>query len=270
MRDLITQLRTWPSRPTFTSITLPKGHCPLGTFPSETSTTSPVRMSVLALCHFCRSAGKYSRIHLLQKTSERYCTCLHHRFAYKASFINTPCGILGFDFISNNMLDVSAGTSLGSLLSGVIGLSFIIFSVSVIKVCSYSSVSNCSLASAFRIVRAERIIRSHTPPIWLAHGGLKCHSISFCVICFSIVGLFHSWIDLRSSLSPLIRLVTLSLYTFSGTPRRLEKRWKAAIKESAVKLWATSRWTALVVRHVNKHPYLFKCVRPALTMSGLK
>ena len=148
MRVLITPLRTCPSRPTFTSITLPKGHCPFGTFPSETSTTSPVRMSVLALYQFCRacSAGKYSRIHLFQKTSERYCTCLHHRFAYKSSFINTPCGILGFDFISNNMLGVSAGRSLGSLLTGVIGLSFIIFSVSVIKVCSCSSASTCSLA----------------------------------------------------------------------------------------------------------------------------
>ena len=194
---LITQLRTCSSRPTFTSITLPKGHCPLGTFSSETSTTSPVRMSVLALCHFCRacSATKYSRIHLLQETSERYCTCRHHSFAYNSYFINIPCGILGFDFISKNMLGVSAGRSLGSLLTGVIGLSFISFSVSVIKVCSCSSVSTCSVTSAFRIVRAERIIHSHTPPIWLAHGGFKCPSISFCVICFflyltnSILGL---------------------------------------------------------------------------------
>ena len=190
-------------------------------------------MSVLARCHFCRacSAGKYSRNHLLQNTLARYCTCLHHRLAYISSLTNTPCGILELDFISNSMLGVSASGSLGSPLTGVIGLSLIFFSDSVISVCNCSSVSICSLASTFRTVRVERIILSHTPPIWLAHGG-------FCVICFSIVDLFQSWIDLRSSLSPFTRLVPLSLNIFSGAPRRPEKRWKAAIRESAVKLWA--------------------------------
>ena len=89
-------------------------------------------------------------------------------------------------------------------------------------------------------------------------------------MCRSIIDMFHCWVDLRRSLSPFTRLVPLLLYTFSGTPRRAKKHWKPAIKEAAVKLWATSRYTALVVRHVNKHPYLFKCVRPAFTISRPK
>ena len=87
------------------------------------------------------------RNHLLQNTLARYCTCLHHRLAYISSLTNTPCGILELDFISNSMLGVSAGGLLGSPLTGVIGLSLIIFSDSVISVCSCSSVSICSLAS---------------------------------------------------------------------------------------------------------------------------
>ena len=118
VRVLITQLRTCPSRPTFTLTILPKGHCPLGVFSSATKTTSPICMSVFDLCHFCRvcNAGKYSRIHRLQNTLARYCTCLHHRLAYTSSLTKTPCGMLGLDFMSNNMLGVNAGGLLGRCL----------------------------------------------------------------------------------------------------------------------------------------------------------
>ena len=109
VRILITQLRTCPSRATFTSIILPNGHWPLGMLTSATSTMSPLRSSAFALIHFCRawSAGKYSRTHLLQNTEARYCTCLHQRLEY-TSFTNTPEGILELDFINNSMLGVKS------------------------------------------------------------------------------------------------------------------------------------------------------------------
>ena len=128
---------------------------------------------------------------IFSKTQGRYCICFHHCLAYMSSLTNTPGGMLRLDFISNSILGVSAGGSFGSPLTVVKGMSLIIFSHSVIRVYNCSSVRTCSFASAFRTVCTERIIFSYAPPLWLAHGGLKCNSISCCVMCCSIRDLFH-------------------------------------------------------------------------------
>ncbi|KFD51365.1 hypothetical protein M514_07770 [Trichuris suis] len=50
------------------------------------------------------------------------------------------------------------------------------------------------------------------------------------------------------------RFVPLSEYTTAGVPRRLMKRRKAIRNESMSSEKDTSRWTALVAKHVNIQP----------------
>ena len=64
-----------------TACTLPKGHDPLGALGSTTRTISPTCTFRWGKSHFCLSwrNGKYSRTHLFQKRSLKYCTCLQRR-----------------------------------------------------------------------------------------------------------------------------------------------------------------------------------------------
>ena len=65
-----------------TSKTLPSGQRHLGDESSTTKTISPTVRLRRKLRHFIRSCnkGRYSLVHLFQKTSERYCTCFHRLF----------------------------------------------------------------------------------------------------------------------------------------------------------------------------------------------
>ena len=73
-------LRTCPSLLLITSVTLPSGHCPLGTLYSTTSTMSSTCTSLVSLRHFFRACrvAKYSFNYLFQNISAKYWICLNH------------------------------------------------------------------------------------------------------------------------------------------------------------------------------------------------
>ena len=73
------------------------------------------------LLHFGRSigVGRYSLVHLRQKTLDKYCACLHRE---KSSFPNTPGGRLGVGCKCNRWLEVNGsrgGGYLGQVLLGM-------------------------------------------------------------------------------------------------------------------------------------------------------
>ncbi|XP_073343787.1 voltage-gated hydrogen channel 1 isoform X1 [Pagrus major] len=78
--------RTSPCLSGKTSRTLPSGQEPRGAEESIITTISPAVKLLFFLFHFCLSwsKGKYSRIHLFQKRSERYCTCLQRLLTYRS------------------------------------------------------------------------------------------------------------------------------------------------------------------------------------------
>ena len=87
-------VRTRPSWPGLTSVTLPNGHSFLGARGSITMTMSPAVRSLRADSHRvrCRRDGRYSRVHRRQNTSARYCTCFHFFLEYWSSPVNIPLG----------------------------------------------------------------------------------------------------------------------------------------------------------------------------------
>lgn len=100
---------------------------------STTSTTSPGSKFLFCLVHFWRSwrRGRYSRVHLRQKRSARYYTCLQRFFvAYRSSWLKIPGGRLGWVFINNRWLGVRGSNSCGSSDTLVMGRPFIMLSTS--------------------------------------------------------------------------------------------------------------------------------------------
>ena len=79
-------VRTWTERTSPSSLVLTLSTTPSGQFPREVD-SSTINTSSFGLrfkdvlVHFDRhcKAGRYSRNQRFQNTSERYCTCRHHR-----------------------------------------------------------------------------------------------------------------------------------------------------------------------------------------------
>jgi len=139
------------------------------------------------------------------------------------------------------------------------------------KLGKLSSSIICVPRSALRILRMVRIQRSHTPPKWEPYGGLKIHLTLFCRRLSWILLRFHELIlDSLISCSPPVKLVALS-NLISLTWSRLAINLLSAIrKESVSKLYAISRCTARIARHVKMTPYLFMRARPRRTWKGPK
>ena len=150
------------------------------------------------------------------------------------------------------------------------GRPFITASTSHMRVSNPSSFRTCSLRGAFRILGVVLIHRSQMPPWCDAAGELKIQRTFCCNKYSRIRCLFHFWIQVRNSFSPLTKLVPSSVLTNTGFCLLAMKWWRAFIKESVSSECAISMWTALIVRHVKIQPYLFGWPLPCFTINGPK
>ena len=92
--------RTSPLESAVVLRTLPIIHEPLGAVASAITTISPGMKFLFCFVHFCLSCitSKYSNVHLFQKSSATYCTCLHLLLMYRSDFSNRPGGRMGLPF----------------------------------------------------------------------------------------------------------------------------------------------------------------------------
>ena len=100
--------RTVSSESGMVWVILPIIHVFRGDELSTNNATSPGVKFLFSFPHFWCSwrRGKYSRVHLLQNRSARYCTCRHRLLAYRSSLVKVPSGMLGCVFISSKWLGV--------------------------------------------------------------------------------------------------------------------------------------------------------------------
>ena len=145
----------------------------------------------------------------------------------------------------NKWLGVSGCSSRGLSLLRVRGASAI-----TVESTGTSSETSCSFKMAFRICHTERIIHSHTPPIWLTEGELKIYSIFFCPRKLLILCSFHISTASFSSLCAFVKLLPRSLLICSGYPQTLMNFLSTFIIESVSKEWAISMCTACVVKRL--------------------
>ena len=92
--------------------------------------------------------------------------------------------------------------------------------------------------------------RSQTTPWWEPPGGLNVHRTFRCSRNSPILCWFQPSIASRNSLSLRTKFPPLSDLTSSGCPLQAMKRRMALIKESASRLWATSKCMALTDKHI--------------------
>lgn len=139
-------LRTRPFDPDRGYTTMPSCQEFLGAVSSTITTRSLVVKFLLGLFHLIFSCMKvkYSFIHLCQKRSDMYCTCLHLRWEYKFPFWKTPGGMTGFDFNWRRWFGVRGSRSFGSQVTVVMDRSFTIASTSHSPVWRASSSKRCS------------------------------------------------------------------------------------------------------------------------------
>lgn len=171
------------------------GHRPRGVFLSAIKTKSPSWKLGCWRNHFyCSwSVGKYSFVHLCQNSFARRWTSFHLALNISDSS-NTSWGEHGFLLSRRIWLGVSASKSCGLLDTGVMGLSFRIFSTSTRNVLKVSSLSRHSPTSEYKILLTERMSLSQTPPWWLAAGELNFHSMPLWVSVAWIFSWSHAWI----------------------------------------------------------------------------
>ena len=157
---------TNPSEAGMVSMIFPIGHTFLGVDSFITKTRSPTLAFRLGCSHFCLSFswGRYSRTHLRQNKSARYCTCFQRLLAYCDSFSVTAGGNWTFPFSSSRWFGVNASGSLTSPGIRVIGLPFTIASISHSNVWRLSSVRSCSRTVAHISFLMVLICLSQMPP----------------------------------------------------------------------------------------------------------
>ena len=236
------------------SITLATGHLFLGDWFSFNRTTSPIlkflcgRIHLFLACNCCR----YSLLHLDQNSCARCCVRLHLFLQYRSSLLNSPGGgSTSLVFPVSSILGDNGGAESGSLrVSTVRGLLLIVYSA------LQRTVLNDSLS---RRLPCSLICLSQTPPKLLPHAGFLFQSM-----------LSISSIAFLSSASAPMKFVPLSQQISLTDPRLQMKRLSAFINESVYKESATSMWTALLARQVNKASYLFTTALPHWTYQGPK
>ena len=173
-------LRTKPSCDGMASITLASFQQDLWDCSSTTRTMSSTFKFSLTVFHLHRDMCWWtiSFFHLDQNKSTIYCTRLHCFEAYRsARSVLSGASVLGmtFDFKVNMWLGVKGSRDWGSLISSTLsGQLFITDDTSDNTVINPSSVRHepCSCKTPSITRRATPIRRSHTPPRWLAAGGL--------------------------------------------------------------------------------------------------
>jgi len=144
-------------------------------FSVTTNTMSPTARFLRGYCHFWRicSSGRYSRDHLFQKTSARYCTWRHLRRQNRSSLWKVPGGIGASDFRSNKWFGVKGSKSLESSDTTVKGRLFRMLSTSHIRVASPSSSVVCSWRRARRIFSQRSNATFPNASVVRTAGGIK-------------------------------------------------------------------------------------------------
>ena len=160
---------------------------------------------------------------------------------------------------------VNTSWSRGSRKTWVRDLEFTTCAISVSAVINVFSLGTCSFKIAAYDVFTDQTRRSHAPPIWGAEGGLNFQMMLSLFVNVSIFELSISRIARVSRM--LVKFVPLSQYTWEGIA---VKRLRAMIAESLLKLCASSKCMARVVKHVNNAPQHFSCLLPILTIIGPK
>ena len=249
-----------PSALGWHSSTLPSFQCPRGVSSSLMITISPRVMFRCWPVHFwrCCKVCKNSFFQRLQNWFASNWTRRHLFLLYMSACTNDPGGgTTTVDRIVSRWFGVMGDNEAGSFrLSTVNGLLFMMLAVSVNSVRRQSS-SSCVLvlySTDVKILRAVRICISHTPPIWLAFGGLNLNSQLCFRRCFwistSLISL-RAWV---SSFEAPTKFVPLSERRRCTFPLMPMKRLKAFIKPSVARVVATSIWTALDAMQVNMTP----------------
>lgn len=220
----------------WTSTIRSKCHCPRWTLSSAISRRSPTSKFRRALIHFWRSCkiGKYSANHLFQKISVRYCTCLQRFLQYKSSFTKTLGGKFRFYRwrIRSRWFGVKGPKSAGLLPLWVNGQVLRIPATSAIMVCWVSPEITCSYKRLLGILRIERMIRSHTPPIREAPGGINFYSMFFR--CKKL--LILSWLQ-SSNASFISFFLSTTEVDFIVTPYNFRVSSFAGKSSKGIKKW---------------------------------
>ena len=171
--------RTSPSLPARTETTRPIGQRERGESSSMMRTRSFSRRLSRGDVHFTRSCrvGRKSALHRDQNSLARCWTRRHLLLQYRSARPNSPGG---GNTTSDFRVRIWFGQSGGVVSSvvdstGVRGRQFTMHSASVMKVrkSSSSNWSECDVISAVSVLLADCIIRSHTPPMWLAWGTFR-------------------------------------------------------------------------------------------------
>ena len=269
-------LRTSPSSSLFVFSILAIGHL-FWITSSRTKTISPTSKFHLVWFHFSLvwSVANTSFPHYVQNSFDKCWTCHHCFLQYMSSFWKVPGG-----GITTLVFEVSSCIGLNGIIlltspmdSPVIGPELIIPSTSTNNVQRDSLLwlSPWFLSIAERILLADWICRSHTPPMLLAMGRLcfqlihtPPNSIMKSLILFSSI-LPNAF--LSSILAPT-KLVLLSLQTILTFPLLLINCLNASMKLSVVKLFVVSMCTTLLDKHVNIVPYFFWVFQQSLTKNG--
>ena len=128
----------------------------------------------------------------------------------------------------------------------------------------------CSCSRTVSTLRVVRICRSHMPPMWLPLGRLKIQSVQSWCNLLLICSLSIPSTACCSSFLARTKFVPLSLRISRIGPRRAINHLRAWIKESVSRELAVSICTALLAKHVKRHPYRFSSFRPSLITYGPK
>ena len=143
------------------------------------SPTAKFQIVFFHICLTCR-LWRNSFLHLLQNSTAICCTRCHLLFEYASGLLNSPGGgMTTLVFIVWRLLGESGILLFESLMvSTVSGLELMVSSTSAINVLSDSSFKEWLWVfnNPSKIILADRIWHSQTPPMWEAPGGLLCHS----------------------------------------------------------------------------------------------
>ena len=115
-------------------------------------------------------------------------------------------------------------------------------------VCKVSSVNILSVDIARSARFTDFINDSHEPPIHGLRGGLNFHVMFLEFKCCVILLLSRSFVKALSSYSPPIKLLPLSHVMIFTRSLLAINQLRANVNDSAVRLSATSRCNALIVK----------------------
>ena len=175
--------------------------------------------------------------------------------------VKTPGnGITTLDFKVNRFIGLSGIMLLASLSKSFVKrCEFTVASTSISKVCNDSSFRLVPwvFSKEVKMVLILLICLFHTPPMLLAEGGFRFHSIhspplylmKSLIFCWSISA--KAFLNSEEAPTNLLPLSDLKSLMFPLWPTNLHKH---RINESVLNEVTVSMWMALLDKHVNKAP----------------